>query len=303
MFQRVIVLGGLLLAACSPATEPAKSAEPAQQSPPAPALSSEPSVSSALPSASATAASAPVTVIAPQEPLPAAPSIHELCFAMCDKVKAKCAQSSFESCRVNCTKYDPPAAGCDEVVRGALECANHAADLVCANVAPESCAKQFRGISACAAGEKPVVSHEPQAPALPSGFTLYENAAEGVRAPLPEARAAKSADPALIVSAKHPDGASYSIRKLPRPAGKLNEKVFLKIAMGLLGRCSDKMKMQGMVDKPNRTSIQYVTKCADGSEEQGVFWATDTALFVAAVHGPAGQLGPSDAFLYGFEAQ
>jgi hypothetical protein len=107
----------------------------------------------------------------------------------------------------------------------------------------------------------------------------------------------------VIATAKHADGAVYAIRKLPRPEGKLNEKVFLKIAMNLFGRCSDKMKMQGMVDKPGRTSINYTTKCPDGSEEQGLFWATDKALFLASVKGQAGKLGPTESFLYGFEAK
>jgi hypothetical protein len=219
---------------------------------------------------------------------------------MCDKVKAKCPQSAFESCRLNCTKYDPPPTGCDDVVKGALTCAREAADLVCANVAPESCAKPFRQIAACASGKTPAAGNEPATAALPAGFTVYENAAEGLRAPMPEGAA--PGGEGVIATAKHASGAVYSIRKVPRPAGKLNEKIFLKIGMGLLGRCSDKMKMGGMVDKPGRTSINYTTKCPDGSAEQGLYWATDKALFVATVKGGS-DLGPADAFLYGFEAK
>ena len=80
-------------------------------------------------------------------------------------------------------------------------------------------------------------------------------------------------------------------------------RLFTDFAMGLFGRCSDKMKMQGMVDKPGRTSIHYTTKCPDGTEEQGLFWATEKALFVATAKGQPGKLGPTDAFLYGFEAK
>jgi hypothetical protein len=220
---------------------------------------------------------------------------------MCDKVKAKCPKSAFESCRVNCGKYEAHAEGCDGLVRSALECARDAADLVCANVAPESCAKPFRQMSACNSGQKPVASSEPTTASLPPGFSVYENGGEGVRAPMPTG--VTPGEGATLASVKHVDGAVYSIRKLPRPEGKLNEKVFLKIAMNLFGRCSDKMKMQGMVDKPGRTSINYTTKCPDGSEEHGLFWATDKALFIASAKGPAGRLGPTDAFLYGFEAK
>lgn len=219
---------------------------------------------------------------------------------MCDKVKEKCPKSAFESCRVNCGKYESHAEGCEDLVRGALECARSAADLVCANVAPESCAKSFRQMSACNNGQKPVATNEPTSAALPAGFKVYENAAEGIHAPMPEGVTAGEKD--VIATVKH-DGTVYSIRKLPRPEGKLNEKIFLKLAMNLFGRCSDKMKMQGMVDKPGRTSINYTTKCPDGSEEAGLFWATDKALFIATAKAPGGKLGPTEAFLYGFEAK
>jgi hypothetical protein len=294
MMQRVLLTLSLVLAACGPKNAPVKTAEPAPSAAPAP----EPApVTSEAP---APAEPAPPANPAP-EAKPAAPSIHDVCYAMCDKVKEKCPKSAFESCRVNCTKYDPPPAGCDDVVRTALECARDAADLVCANVAPESCGKRFRQITACAAGEKPSASGEQAAASLPAGFTMYENTGEGLRAPMPQGAA--PGGEGIIATAKENGGAVYSIRKLPRPAGKVNEKVFLKVAMNLLGRCSDKMKLQGLVDKPGRTSINYTTKCPDGSAEQGLFWATDKVLFVASVRGTAGSLGPAETFLYGFEAK
>jgi len=245
---------------------------------------------------------AAVPSAAATEVKPAPPSIHEVCFAMCDKLKVKCPKSAFDACRVNCTKYDPPAEGCEDVVRTALTCARDAADLVCANVAPESCAKPFRQISACASGQKPPTASEPSAAGLPAGFALFTSAAEGVRAPMPEGAAAGS-EAAVIATAKHSSGAVYAIRKLPRPEGKLNEKAFLKMAMAQFGRCTDKMKMQGMVDKPGRTSIHFVMKCPDGAVERGLFWATDKQLFIASARGPSDELGPTDAFLYGFEAK
>jgi hypothetical protein len=294
MMQRALVLGGIWLAACGPKAEPAKAAEPTPApSEATPVASTEPPVAAEVPPVEPAPSSTPA-------PEPPAPSIHDVCFAMCDKVKAKCPKSAFDACRVNCSKYDPPAEGCADVVRSALSCARDAADLVCANVAPESCAKPFRQISACASGKMPT-AEAPAAASLPPGFALYENKPEGVHAPMPQGAAPGEGN--ALAAVKHADGALYSIRKLPRPEGKLNEKVFLKIGMGLFGRCSDKMKMQGMVDKPGRTSIHYTTKCPDGSEEQGLFWATDKALFVASVKGQAGKLGPTEAFLYGFEAK
>lgn len=220
---------------------------------------------------------------------------------MCDKVKEKCPKSAFDNCRVNCGKYDPPAEGCADVVKAALSCARDAADLVCANVAPESCSKHFRQITACASGQKPVEPQEPTSAALPTGFAIYENSALGIHAPMPSGVAAGT-EANVVAQAKHSDNAVYSIRKLPRPEGKLNEKAFLKLAMNLFGRCTDKMKMQGMVDKPGRTSINYTMKCPDGSEELGLFWATDKALFIASVRGGGSKQG-AEAFLYGFEVK
>jgi len=297
MMQRALVIAGIWLTACGPKGEPAKTAEPAAAAPSAePVATAAPvAASAALVVEPAPASAAPVA-----EAKPAAPSIRDVCFEMCDKVKAKCPKNAFEACRVNCSKYESPADGCEDSVRNALICARDAADLVCANVAPESCAKPFRQISACAAGQKPTAEAAPTAAALPPGFALFESAQEGLRAPMPQGAVADGGALALV---KHAEGASYSIRKLPRPEGRLNEKVFLKIGLGLFGRCSDKMKMQGMVDKPGRTSIHYTTKCPDGTEEQGLFWATEKALFVATVKGQAGKLGPTDAFLYGFEAK
>lgn len=291
------ILGGIWLVACGP-KEPAQSAEPAA-APPAAAAEAKPSEAPPATTSEA-AAEAPAPHDAATTEAPAAETVHDLCFAMCDKVKSKCPKSAFEACQVNCGKYESAAEGCDALVRAALTCARDAADLVCANVAPESCAKSFRKLSACNAGQKPTEDAGPTTAAMPDGFSVYENAQEGLHAPMPNGVAGGAGD--VVATVKH-DSATYSIRKLPRPEGKLNEKVFLKIGMNLFGRCSDKMKMQGMVDKPGRTSIHYTTKCPDGTEEAGLFWATDKALFIASAKGPAGKLGPTEAFLYGFEAK
>lgn len=298
MMQRAALIGGFWLVACGPASAPpaaTPSETPPSASTPSAAapVAEEPSPSDA---AAPSAAPAPTP-----EAKPPGPSVREVCLAMCDKVNEKCGKSAFESCRLNCGKYDPPAEGCADVVKSALSCARDAADLVCANVAPESCAKQFRQITSCASGQKPAEAKEPTHGALPAGFAAYDNAALGIHAPMPESTTAGS-EPNVVVQAKHSDGAVYAIRKLPRPEGKLNEKAFLKLAMNLFGRCSDKMKMQGMVDKPGRTSINYTMKCPDGAEEMGLFWATDKALFIASVRGGPSKQG-AEAFLYGFEAK
>lgn len=301
MWQRAVIVGGFCVIACGPKADP-RTPQDSESAPHSSAAGSGGADSTTTP-APAEPAPAPASTAAtpaPPEAKPEAPSIGEVCSQMCDKMKAKCPKSAFEACQVNCGKYESPAEGCKSVVVTALSCARDASDLVCANVAPESCAKQFRRIAACNSGQK---SEEPAptAAALPEGFAVYENAAERISVPMP--RGVSPGEGNVLAKAMHAGGAVYSVRKLPRPEGKLNEKVFLKLAMNLFGRCSDKMKMQGMVDKPGRTSINYTTKCPDGSEEAGLFWATDRALFLATAKGPAGNLGPTDAFVYGFEVK
>src|SRR5688500_12331207 len=103
MIQRARFMIGLGLAACGPQAEPVTTPEPAPIGARAPAPAPAPEGTSG---AKAPSAPAPPGSPAP-EPKPAAPSIDDVCYAMCDKVKAKCPQSAFDNCRVNCTKYDP----------------------------------------------------------------------------------------------------------------------------------------------------------------------------------------------------
>src|SRR5688572_21690333 len=113
MMQRAALIGGLWLVACGPASAPA----PASPSETSPSPVSEPSAAAptveAPPPSDAPGLTAPP---APAEAKPVTPSVREACLAMCDKVKEKCGKSAFESCRVNCGKYDPPAEGCEDVV-------------------------------------------------------------------------------------------------------------------------------------------------------------------------------------------
>ena len=95
------------------------------------------------------------------------------------------------------------------MVRAALSCARDAADLVCANLAPESCAKPFRQISACASGRKPEEAG-PATAAMPPGFALYENAQERVQAPMPTGAAANG-EANVVATAKSADGAVSTV--------------------------------------------------------------------------------------------
>src|SRR5690242_3172269 len=98
MMQRALVIAGIWLTACGPKGEPAKTAEPAG---PAPAAEPVPSAAPAATSAAPMVEAAPAPAAPVAEAKPATPSIHEVCFEMCDKVKAKCPKNAFDACRVN----------------------------------------------------------------------------------------------------------------------------------------------------------------------------------------------------------
>ncbi|HEY8944561.1 MAG TPA: hypothetical protein VIM73_09870, partial [Polyangiaceae bacterium] len=129
--------------------------------PPAPGPAPEPMA--AAPAAASTPVEAAPTSEEPTPPVststsvepapPAPPSFVQLCNQMCDRVAKRCSETATESCRMNCTQYEHPPAGCDAQVRVALECGAKAEDLTCVNIAPESCAPDFRRVVACASGK------------------------------------------------------------------------------------------------------------------------------------------------------
>src|SRR6478735_1373671 len=125
----------------------------------------------------------PAAAAVPPPPAAALPAPMPICLAKCDKLVAKCGTSAVESCRLNCRKYDPPPTSCGEEVRAALECARDARDLSCANVAPESCARKFRAIASCAAGESAPVEKAPAG--LPDGWEQVTDSANGFSAAMP----------------------------------------------------------------------------------------------------------------------
>jgi hypothetical protein len=173
----------------SPVNAPA-SARPADSAEPPPALSAS----------------------APEPPPP--PPILPICQAKCDKLVSKCAASSVESCRLNCGKYDPPPAGCGDQVRAALECARDARDLSCANVAPESCARKFRELAACANGE--AVAPAEKAPAgLPEGWEQVTDSANGISVAMPRGSVVKAGSEGPVRSVTAPDGTLYTVIRSP----------------------------------------------------------------------------------------
>lgn len=283
-------------AACASAPPP-----PAAE-PPLASTATDPVPTKALATAEApppSGASNPPAASAEPPPTPSAPSILSICLAKCDKLVSKCGTPAVESCRVNCTKYDPPPQDCGDPVRAALECARDAKDLTCANVAPESCAKKFRAIAACTAGE---ASEKPEkAPAgLPDGWERVRDS-NGFALDLPRGSIVKAGPEGPVRTVSGADGTLYTVSVLPLLKDKPSEKSLLHFLMKVQGRCSDKVKLDGFIEKAGRSSIHFTAHCPDKTDWNGMIYINDRNLILLSAQAPFGKIGPTEPFFYGFE--
>jgi len=269
-------------------TAASASAAPVESAAPSPA----PSVA---PIASPAATAEPVADVAPV----AAP-VAPICQAKCDKLVSKCGKVAVESCRLNCGKYEPPPAGCTDQVRAALECARDARDLTCANVAPESCSKKFKEIAACSAGEAPA-QPEAAAAGLPAGWEKVTDAADGFSLAMPSGSTEKVGPEGPIRAVTAPDGTVYTVSVLPLLKDKPSEKSLLHFLMKVQGRCSDKVKLDGFVEKEGRSSIHYTAHCPDKTDWNGMIYISKRNLIMLSAQAAAGKLGVTEPFFYEFE--
>lgn len=290
-----VTLGVALFVGCA-------GAPPSTEAPPAASASAAP-VETAAPSVAASAAPAASSAASAEVAPPSAPvvaPVGPICQAKCDKLVSKCGKVSVESCRLNCGKYDPPPAGCGDQVRAALECARDARDLTCANVAPESCSKKFKEIAACSAGEAPA---KPEAaPAgLPAGWEKVTDAADGFSLAMPSGSTEKAGPEGPLRTVTASDGTLYTVSVLPLLKDKPSEKSLLHFLMKVQGRCSDKVKLDGFVEKEGRSSIHYTAHCPDKTDWNGMIYIGKKNLILLSAQAPAGKLGVTDPFFYEFE--
>jgi hypothetical protein len=204
---------------------------------------------------------------------PAAQPVGVLCEKMCDAQAPKCSAEQVKGCRHNyCSRYAGAPDVCEPSARAALECAQSQPDfLLCSNVVPESCAKRFFAIEKClSTGVAP--PPEPEGPKIPDGWSRYEASDAGFSVLMPKGVEAKSDGGVKSWTAKSGD-VTYSItRDAPPPEKKFDQKGFLRVATKLLGRCADKMKLFAIVEKDDRSMIQYKTVCPDKSQERGMLY-------------------------------
>jgi hypothetical protein len=292
-----LTLGLGLAVGCAGA--PANAAAPAAAAPSlAPVPSAPPSV---LPAASAAAElSTPAPVPVPVASATAnAVSFAPICRAKCDELVAKCSKASVDSCRLNCSKYDAPQAECAAQVRAALECTRDAQDLTCANVAPESCSAKFKEIAACTAGEAP----KPASPsgALPEGWETIRDAANGFSIALPSGSTAADSAEGPVRAVTAADGTTYTVSVLPLLKEKPSEKSLLHFLMKVQGRCSDKVKLDGFVEKEGRSSIHYSAHCPDKTDWDGMLYIGTQHLILLSARAATGKVGITEPFFYDFE--
>src|SRR6185503_4954076 len=115
---------------------------------------------------------------------------------------------------------------------------------------------------------------------VPDGWVRYEANDAQFSVLMPKGVEAKTEGGVRSWTAKSGE-VIYSITLQAPPAEKkFDQKAFLRIATKLLGRCGDKMKLFAIVEKDDRSMIQYKTVCADKTQERGMLYVQGQDYFV-----------------------
>ncbi len=286
----------LTLWGCGPAqSKPPELASSSDESAPeTPVPSPEPSSDAAPPVSENPAPEAAEAAPPPQsEPQLGAP---ELCQKMCDRVKERCSAEATEACRNNCREWDSKPSECDAEVRAALDCARRAEDLQCVNIMPGSCTKKFKQIDACAAGKR--IDTKEMSLELPSSWQRFTAKDSGFSVPMPPGVESKEAAGEKTYSASV-GAVSYAVRVLPAPPpGKKD----LLVAQGVLGDCMKKLVLKGLIERPERRSMEFKASCSGGRQTSGLLVTIGNKLYVVQVQMPDGAQTERDVFVYGFRA-
>lgn len=291
------VIGAAMALACSAQTPPADSPSPTEE--PAATDTDSGETSAELEATSEPAGehetTPPTDEASSEPPPPPAEPLSQLCNKMCDAVAPKCTPMQLKGCRSTCDNYDAHPAACDGVVRTALECARADKDfLFCANVVPDSCAKQFKAINTCAETGKPPDSAT--ASGMPAGWERYKG--DGFSVVVPAGMKPAGTGKWSVTA---PDGVVYEVALHPPPQGKLNNRSFLLAGNKIFGPCAPKLKLHAIVEKPDHTSIQYNTVCPDGNQQLGRMHVVGSKMYVLTAYLGTKTSAETDAFVYSFE--
>jgi hypothetical protein len=286
-----------LAAACgAPQTAAPSSTPPAADGEPAePASESQPEGNPA-----ASDNPPPETTVTPSDAVSTPPaaelSAADLCQKMCDRVRERCTPENTEACRGNCREWDSPPPGCETEVKQALECARNAEDLQCVNIMPSSCTKKFKRIEACASGKR--VDVKEMSLDMPQGWQRFEAKDAGFSVPMPPGMEAKETGAEKSYAASV-GAVAYSVRVLPAPDPKLKD---LLVAQKVLGDCMKKLQLKGLIERPERRSLEFKAGCAGGRQASGLLVTSGKKMYVVSVIAPDGASSDRDVFVYGFKA-
>ena len=291
-FGRALALASVVVCSACGGPKPAESAtSPSPAGEPVP----EAAPGDAAPEASAAPAEKTTAPAAPPQP------VGVLCEKMCEAQAPKCTAEQVKGCRHNyCSRYAGAPDACEPSARAALECAQSQPDfLLCSNVVPESCAKRFFAIEKClSTGVAPPPDKE--GPTIPDGWVRFEANDAAFSVLMPKGVEAKTEGAVRSWTAKSGD-VTYSVTLQTPPAEKkFDQKAFLRVATKLLGRCADKMKLFAIVEKEDRSMIQYKTVCADKSQERGMLYVQGQDYFVIRARWNEAPNPDADTFAFSF---
>lgn len=295
----LLLISALGAAACggrSGATQPATGPLATSEEPPSTEDPTEPVTE---PTSAAPASDASSAAEDPKSSAPTATPL-ELCNKMCDRVATACTKNAATACRTNCQQYEHPPAGCDTQVSAALECAAKAPDVTCTIIAPESCAPEFRRVVACTTGKEDPGRPQAVEAKLPDGWERFEARSHGFAVAMPRGVSEKSGakEPTYEVQQGQ---VTYAVRILPSPKDKPTQKNLVPFTTKVLGGCARKLKLFGLIERPERTSIRYESRCADGAEWRGSLVFAANRLYMLQITSPGGVKVDADAFVYSFE--
>jgi hypothetical protein len=185
-------------------------------------------------------------------------------------------------------------------VRTALECARADKDfLFCANVVPDSCAKEFKALNTCKETGAPPADAVRKG--MPAGWERFKG--NGFSVIVPKGMQATTDQGIKKWSVKGANGVTYEVALRPPPPGaKLNNRSFLRAGNKVFGKCAPKLKLHALVEKPGHTSIQFNTACPDGSKQVGRMHVVGSQMYVLTAYLGASADAETDAFVYSFES-
>jgi hypothetical protein len=74
------------------------------------------------------------------------------------------------------------------------------------------------------------------------------------------------------------------------------------VAQKVLGDCMKKLQLKGLIERPERRSLEFKAGCAGGRQASGLLVTSGKKMYVVSVIAPDGASSDRDVFVYGFKA-